>query len=247
VGIGLQARFIYRALRARFRDQTAELKAIRAHVRPGDTVCDVGANKGSYLFWLSRWCPGGLVVAFEPQPLLLDYLTTVRDSLKLGNVRIEPRAAFSSSGTMDLFVPFDRAPGASLNRRILEGDDCKTIAVKTVALDDYFAPGQKIALLKIDVEGAELDVLKGAERILRESAPLLVFECENRHLEKGTVNDVFSYIFALGYSGSFICGRRLLPIAQFDAAKHQRQDDTEFWKSPGYCNNFVFSAAVTPV
>ena len=109
-----------------------------------------------------------------------------------------------------------------------------------VALDDYFKESDRITLLKIDVEGAELAVFKGAERILRQHAPLLIFECENRHLAPGNVQDVFSYLAGFGYEGSFICRHRRLPISQFDAAVHQRQDGEWFWKSKDYCNNFIF-------
>jgi hypothetical protein len=109
-----------------------------------------------------------------------------------------------------------------------------------VALDDYFSESDKVTLLKIDVEGAEFAVLKGAERILRQHAPLLVFECENRHLAPGNVQDVFSYLGGFGYEGSFVWCNRVLPISRFDAAVHQRQDGEWFWKSKDYCNNFIF-------
>jgi hypothetical protein len=69
---------------------------------------------------------------------------------------------------------------------------------------------------------------------------LLVFECENRHLSPGNVWDVFSYLGTLGYEGSFISRDAVLPIAEFDAAIHQRQDGERFWKREDYCNNFVF-------
>lgn len=78
---------------------------------------------------------------------------------------------------------------------------------------------------------------------MRQHAPLLVFECENRHLAPGTVGDVFSYLKTLGYEGSFVCRNQLFPIAEFDATVHQRQDGEWFWKSKDYCNNFVFRKA----
>src|SRR5215217_2108239 len=68
----MKARFLWRAHRARLADQAAELALIRRHTRPGDLACDVGANKGSYLYWMSRWADR--VVAFEPQSGLADYL-----------------------------------------------------------------------------------------------------------------------------------------------------------------------------
>ena len=233
-------RFRIRALKARFRDARAELGVIRRHVRPGDIVCDVGANQGSFIFWLSAWVGEGRVVAFEPQPGLAVALGEVCRAVRLDNVTVEAQAVFSRSGEQELFMPIGHQPGASLNAHVVQGERFTTLTVPTIALDDYFKAGDRITLLKIDVEGAELDVLKGAERILRQHAPLLVFECENRHLASGRVEDVFAWLGRFGYQGSFIRHHRLVPLAQFDAARHQRAAGELFWKSRDYCNNFVF-------
>lgn len=234
------ARFLVRGLKARFRDQRCEFDIIRRHVRPGDIVCDIGANKGSFVFWLSRWCRGGRVIAFEPQPHFAARLAAVCRALRLDNVTVEAKAVYSRSGAQELFVPSGHSPGASLTQKAAEATSFTTLLVPVVALDDYFAEGDKVALLKIDVEGAELGVLQGAERILRRYAPLLVFECENRHLAPAHVGDVFAWLETLGYRGSFICRDRLLPLSEFDADVHQRPHGEWFWKSRDYCNNFVF-------
>jgi FkbM family methyltransferase len=235
------ARFLARGLKARFRDQKAEFAVIRRHVRPGDIVCDIGANKGSFVFWLSRWCKHGRVIAFEPQPELARRLAEVCRTMKLGNVTVEAKAVYSHSGHQELFVPVGHQPGASLTHKAAEGESFTTLSVPLVSLDDYFAANDKVTLLKIDVEGAEFGVLQGAERILRQHAPLLVFECENRHLAPGQVGDVFAWLGGLGYEGKFIRRDRLYPLAQFDAAVHQRSDGEWFWKRRDYCNNFVFA------
>jgi FkbM family methyltransferase len=237
-------RFRVRALKARFRDQKAEFDIIRRHVRPGDIVCDIGANKGSFIYWLSCWIRDGRVVAFEPQPELARALANVCRAIGLRNVKVEAKAVYSHSGDQDLFVPEGHRPGASLTQRAVEAESVTTLSVPVVTLDDYFDQNEKVSLLKIDVEGAEFGVLRGAERILRQHAPLLVFECENRHLAPGNVQEVFSYLGGLGYEGSFISRDRLLPISEFDAAIHQRQDGDWFWKRKDYCNNFVFRKAL---
>jgi FkbM family methyltransferase len=180
------------------------------------------------------------VVAFEPQPDLARYLTNICRVLGLGNVKVEAKAVYSHSGDQDLFLPKGHQPGASLHHRAMEGGSFTTLSVPTIGLDDYFDVSDKVTLLKIDVEGAEFGVFKGAERTLRQHAPLLVFECENRHLAPGNVQDVFSYLESLGYEGSFACDNQVLPISRFDAAVHQRQDREWFWKSKDYCNNFIF-------
>ncbi len=60
------ARFLVRGLKARFRDQKAEFEIISRHL-VGDRP-PMRANKGSFIYWLSRWVRHGRVVAFEPQP-----------------------------------------------------------------------------------------------------------------------------------------------------------------------------------
>jgi FkbM family methyltransferase len=238
--------FLVRGLKARFLDQRAEFRLIRQHVRPTDTVCDIGANKGSFVFWLSRWCSEGKVVAFEPQPPFAQLLARLARHLELDNVTVEQKAVFSKSGQADLFVPNGQSPAASLMDTAKGNGDFETISVPMVRLDDYFDRNQRIAFMKVDVEGAELDVFKGAERILREQSPLLVFECENRHLGGARVEDVFAYLHALGYAGHLVAGNRLLPVSTFDATVHQKQDGERFWKAKGYCNNFVFSKTRPP-
>lgn len=239
--IGSAARFVVRALKARFRDERAELDAICSHVAPGDTVCDIGANKGAFTFWLARWCRNGRVVAFEPQANVAARLARDCRSFHFSNVTVEPAGVYSSSGVQQLSVSVGHAPGAALRSAGSASDTATSVPVRVVSLDDYFPPGEKISLLKIDVEGAELHVFRGAERILREFHPFLVFEREGRHLHDETLDDAFRYLQSLGYRGSFVRGGQVRPIAEFNADVHQRNDGDWFWKSAGYCNNFIFS------
>ena len=150
---------------------------------------------------------------------------------------------FSRTGRADLFVPKAHLQSASLLGTAKTDGSIETVSVPTVRLDDYFRAEQRVSLLKIDVEGAELEVFRGAQRILSEQSPLVVFECENRHLEGRTVQDVFAHLTSLGYSGSFIAGDQLLPVSAFDASVHQKANTEWFWKEKDYYNNFVFSKA----
>lgn len=233
----LKARYLWRAYRARLQSQASELALIRRCVRPDDLVCDIGANKGAYLYWMARWARRS--VAFEPQPGLARYLRTVADTLPLTNVTVEEMAVADRSGLLNLYVPSPNSPEASLE--LIQG--AATLRVPVVALDQYFSEDERLAFLKIDVEGAELAVFRGAERILRDHRPALLFECEQRHLNHGTVFDCFSFLEARGYRGGFIDGRRLRPISQFDLVRHQSQEGARFWRAPGYCNNFLFEPA----
>ena len=237
----MKARFLWRAYKARFRDQVAEMGVLRRALRPTDVVCDIGANKGSYLYWLSRWVPGGRVIAFEPQESLAAYLRTVAESFQLTNVTVEHKAVSAQRGRVELFVPGGGvSPGASLHLNEADRARAKKTEVESITLDAYFESGVRLAALKIDVEGAELGVFAGAQRILSEQAPVLVFECENRHLPSGSVYDVFKFLTGLGYQGQFIQGRHLKPLSEFDPAIHQKQNGKRFWDAKDYYNNFVF-------
>ena len=113
--------------------------------------------------------------------------------------------------------------------------------VEVRRLDDYFSEhaGRPIRFIKCDVEGYELDVFKGAEYILREDRPTLLFECEARHLSNINMADVFSYLTNLGYEGFFFFKNKLLPISHFSTNQHQPELTIEPKRSE-YWNNFLF-------
>lgn len=240
----MNLRFIYRNLKARFRDQHQEIKALLAHIQPGDTVVDCGANKGSYIWTLSRAAgKKGKVIAFEPQRKLAAYLRKMVQSCALDNVYIEEKGISDHAGSMQLMIPGgDTSPGASLEKSILLRENCVTYPVEVVSLNEYFAARtSRISAIKIDVEGHEFAVLQGARDILQQDAPLLVFECEQRHLSGTTVVEILAWIQAQGYDGWFIQHGALRPIAEFRIELHQRQHGDRFWDAPDYCNNFIMS------
>ncbi|MGD1017786.1 MAG: FkbM family methyltransferase [Verrucomicrobiia bacterium] len=241
----MKTRFIYRNLKARFRDQRQEITALLHTARPGETVVDVGANKGGYLYWMSRAVGHGHVVAFEPQPNLARYLRKVVAACDLRNVTVEEKAASERSGTMILHMPGGcDSPEASLEDAVRSRTACGQIEVETVRLDDYFRScPRRISVIKVDVEGHEFSVFRGAEGILLEHSPLLIFEAENRHLSRGTVFDVLNYLRDLRYDGFFVRRNSLVPIDGFVPEIHQRQVGQRFWDEPSYCNNFIMKRA----
>jgi len=237
----MKSRFLWRSLRARFRDNRTELKTLKQHIQPHHIVCDIGANKGSYLLWLSRWASQGKVVAFEPQQQLADYLREVAKSFNRTNIIIESKAVALQTGTAHLYLPGGSAsPGASLSTQVAQREECAVTQVETIALDDYFSAKDHIGAIKIDVEGGELAVFKSATRIISTCKPILVFECENRHLQDGDVFDVFNYLYDLNYAGEYIYKHRKIDMQYFDPHKHQQPIGDRFWDKSGYVNNFVF-------
>lgn len=210
------SRFIIRILRSMYRDHRTELAELRRHIRSGDVVCDIGANKGSFLYWLARWATPGKVIAFEPQPDLAGDLSRLCSRFSLTNVTVERSAVYLSTERRELFIPRPHQPAASLLKPAGAVD---AISTSTVSLEDYFPPADHVSAIKID-EGAELDLLQGARLTIARCMPLLVFECDRRNASLERMQATFSFLMGLGYRGHFVSKGGLLPLSEFDVDVH---------------------------
>jgi len=233
-------RLIYRAWRYRLKLEKQEIACLLRLLQPGDTAVDVGAHKGAYTYWmLKRVGRRGKVFAFEPQPVLFQALKKLVSGGNRNNVVIENLGLSSSSGVLTLNVPsVNASPGASFEETA-DGDGAEqSYPVQVTSLDKYFdnGEGEKIRLIKCDAEGHELEIFRGAENLLRRQHPHLLFECETRHRTGGSVEEVFSWLTALGYRGKFIAADGLHRIETFNPMIHQADNS-----SATYVNNFLFS------
>lgn len=237
-------RYLWRAFHYRRRVNRREIALLAERVRAGDTVVDVGCHKGGFLYWMRRFVgSGGRVYGFEPQPGLARYMQEIVALQGWTNVVIEPTAVSEADGRLTLHVPGAAgaaSPGATLEPAPAEPHHA--IEVPVVALDSYFerAGRPRIAFIKCDVEGHELAVFRGAGRLLRRDRPVLLFECEQRHLATGSPADVFAYLAGLGYRGFCLHATGLLPVEAFRPEVHQPVRPGRYWDAKDYYNNFVF-------
>jgi FkbM family methyltransferase len=239
----VKARFLYRAWKARLRGEREELRALRDALSPGDTAVDVGANKGAYLHWMRQAVgPTGRVYAFEPQPGLARYLESVQGCMGWDNVTVREIALSDSAGRRVLHVPgWENSPGASLElSESTSSPGARDREVEVDTLDHQLEGAKRIGLVKVDVEGHELAVFRGAPRTLTEHRPVLLFESETRHLSGRSPHEVFAFLSRLGYRGEFFSPKGLRPVGEFDPSIHQRRGPGRFWEAAGYCNNFLF-------
>ncbi len=146
-------------------------------MNPGDCALDVGANIGGLAIAMSRVVgPAGRVHAFEANPFTVPRLKTDLAANNATNVTVVPRAAWSLSGSTIKFY-CDDSYYASASGFRCRGDNWKEVEATTITLDDYCCDNQLAPrAIKLDVEGAELEVLRGAEGILDRYSPSFVFE-----------------------------------------------------------------------
>jgi len=244
----MKLRFLYRAWKARWRDQRLEIGAARALIRPGELVIDAGANKGAYLYWLRR-CAGssGTVLAYEPQPSLAHYLQQACAEFGWQNVEVHAIALSDRAGKSTLHVPGSGvSPGASLESSALDQMQGSRLECLIDTLDHQLREFPPLRFLKVDVEGHELALFRGATETLQKDHPALLFECEARHLTKHSMADVFGFLQNFGYRGYLLQERSLLPLDRFDPAIHQARTGERFWDAPTYFNNFLFTTGELP-
>jgi FkbM family methyltransferase len=238
-------RYLWRAFHYRWRVNRQEIEFLRGRIRPGDTVVDIGAHKGGFLYWLRHYVTAsGRVCAFEPQPALAQYLKEVAALQGWDNISVEAAGLSSSSGSMELFVPAAAgapSPGATLSPVDRNGPH-HSVEVRVVTLDDYIEKqgSPRVAFIKCDVEGHEMAVFEGARRLLERDHPVLLFECEQRHRPGSSPAAVFDYLRALGYRGYLFHSSGLLPVEQFSVERHQPLRPGRYWDAKDYFNNFAF-------
>lgn len=204
---------------------------------------DIGASDGSYAVNICNY--SSKCVAFEPREVPARRL---REMAAATGLKIEvENVALSDSAGWALLRGLAEDPGRSSIESANELDDLDgsprtTIRISKMRLDDYELP--EVGFIKIDVEGHELAVLKGAQRTLRTSMPNILVEIKERHC-KGATGEVSAFMASLGYEGFFILHGDVIPIARFDQSVHQNPTNIGSWQRGWerhgiYVNNFFF-------
>lgn len=187
------------------------LELFTSLIKPGDVIIDIGANTGMYSIFFSKSVgKTGSVLAFEPDRETFNIL---QQNLKLNNT--ENVIAFNLA-LSDKEANIEMVSEATNDAHLKTGDAFRYIkvlndetndpsnAMKAVRLDDLEEVQQagKINLMKVDVEGAELLVFKGARQTLEKFKPTIIFELNGKL--SGRFNykpiDVLLLLHEMGYS-----------------------------------------------
>jgi FkbM family methyltransferase len=169
-------------------------EALRRHVAPGDTVYDIGANIGFFSLLAARLAgPHGAVEAFEPLPAAAAGLrrhVALNDAFTVTPHEV---AVGAHSGRAQLMA-VQEGSWSHLAQRGRHPDTQEVLEVQIVAVDELVAGGLPPPdVVKIDVEGAEIDVLDGMTKTIRAHAPVIICELH------GSNGEFVARIDSLGY------------------------------------------------
>lgn len=228
-----------------------ELRVLAALGAPHHLLIDIGANDGVYTAFLAATVAE--VHVFEPVPQLAWRLGKL-----FPDATIHEMALSDSPGAATLRIPiidgravFTRSSVEILDQAKLELE----IDVSLSTLDLLAPPGRLI--VKIDVEGHEMQVVHGGAQCLVDRADAVLVESEERHAA-GAPQAMIDWFHEHGFAGWLMLGSQLIPAAEFDLAVHQSAEATAAvaggaTRTAEYGNNFLFvpqskrSAALLPL
>ncbi len=169
----------HRFLRYRNRTEPDTVIFIKEEFEPGGVALDIGANKGIVTYFLGKQAgESGKVIAFEPQPELGQQISRVANTFGLRNVEVHSIGLSDGDGVASLFrgsVGSTASVGAGAEWQKEE------VRVPIKSLDSFFEEAglDRLNFIKCDVDGYEVPVLKGAEKVLVKFHPKVLIEIQD--------------------------------------------------------------------
>ena len=173
---------------------------------PDGVVIDVGGNIGTTTLSFSAAVPRGQVHVFEPSREMLPILRRNLELSQVRNVTVHPFGLSDAPSRGHLQVAIDGNPGSAFFVDDAAAKSAASADIEVRRLDEVLATTPRLDFVKIDVEGYELRVLRGATGLLRQHAPTVVFEVNEAALKRGGTSgrEVCEFLLGLGYRLTYL-------------------------------------------
>jgi FkbM family methyltransferase len=181
-------------------------KVLKQHLRSHMTFVDVGANLGELTLLAAKRLVNGRVLAFEPDPQVFLQLSRNISINHLSGVEAFNFGLFDKTGSLPLYRKRDINFG-TINEGVPSlfstGNDPQEVKVPLRRFDDVARESglERLDVMKIDVEGAEMMVLRGAECFIKRYRPILIIELSEANFQRAgyTTGDLIDYLGSLEY------------------------------------------------
>ncbi len=218
----------------------AELLLLEFLLKEDSVFFDIGANKGEYAYYAERLINPKNIYLFEPEKKLNKQLNAIFKDCKVFDAALS-----DSSGTHQFKIPVINGVAdnclSSLEVDNKEDNETEAIIyeVRTNTLDAFIKEKNVFPdLIKIDVEGHELSVLKGAENYISTHHPTLIIEIEQRHHQDINIDSVFEDFKQKGYR-AYYYSKKQAQLFPYDNKTHLT-NSKEYFGKIDYINNYIF-------
>ena len=161
------------------------IAAVQSFIRPDTMFIDVGAHCGTISIPIAAKNPSTKVIAVEPQIDLIKRLKQNKSLNSLKNLRIEPIALAEETGELKLLLP-KRDDGSiiqglvgKISKKYLDSNLTRIVPKSTIDVLKISENMKQISVIKIDTQGFELDILRGAINVISKDRPALIIEIED--------------------------------------------------------------------
>jgi FkbM family methyltransferase len=171
-------------------------------VEPGNTVVDIGANRGSFTFAAASIAgPTGHVISFEPNPTQCRIIEEEKVKNGFKNITLHNVGLADENATLDLHIPDINSGEASFTTLKYENQTAVQVPVKIG--DEVLPKGLTPRLIKIDVEGFEIRVIRGLLQTISRTRPIIMTEANNDHLVRGGSSrvELLNQLVSMKYHG----------------------------------------------
>jgi FkbM family methyltransferase len=217
--------------------------------RPADVAIDVGGALGSYAWLFNR--KARRVLVFEPGRHHASFLSK---AAPFSRIELHRAAVGNAPGRLALYTPTDDVDGRhsatlstdnpNVDPRAAMADEVEVVTIDGIT-SQALRNGERVDLLKVDVEGFELAVFEGGKGRIEADSPLIFCEIEARH--NARYREVFEMLRSLGYSIYYSKSGQLTELRSLDISPLQTAEALAYRLSGGYTpgtssyiNNFVF-------
>ncbi|MBC7485284.1 MAG: FkbM family methyltransferase [Cytophagaceae bacterium] len=182
------------------------------YIKPGQVILEAGANNGTETVLLSRLVgPNGKVLAFEPVEHIYQTLQLNLSINHCTNVQTEQKALGESDGQLHFNVLSEDFCNQGMASKYDETSADAKVLVQQTSIDSWVVKNniRTVDFIKMDIQGAEIELLKGAKHTIEKSKPLIFTEATEDFL---SIEKLFDALTDLGYAVYFISSKGQLRL-----------------------------------